>query len=38
MINNGQALAEGTPNKLCQDFRVPNLDELYLKLTVKEEL
>lgn len=38
MINNGQALAEGTPNKLWQDFRVPNLDELYLKLTVKEEL
>lgn len=38
MINNGQVLAEGTPDQLCQDFRVPNLDELYLKLTVKEEL
>ncbi len=38
MINNGLVLAEGAPDQLCKDYRVSNLDELYLKLTEKEEL
>jgi len=38
MIDQGQIIAEGDASHLCETYEVTNLDQLYLKLTSKEEV
>ncbi|WP_075981110.1 ABC transporter ATP-binding protein [Bacillus massilinigeriensis] len=38
MIDNGNLIAEGEPSALCREHNVKDLEDLYLKLTTKEEL
>ncbi|MFD2212425.1 ABC transporter ATP-binding protein [Metabacillus endolithicus] len=38
MIDQGQIIAEGDALYLCEKYKVTNLDQLYLKLTSKEEV
>ncbi|MBY0121512.1 ABC transporter ATP-binding protein [Bacillus sp. S/N-304-OC-R1] len=33
MIDNGSVIAEGSPDHLCREYCVPNLEELYLHIT-----
>ncbi|RUL47910.1 ABC transporter ATP-binding protein [Lysinibacillus antri] len=37
MIDDGRVIAEGRAKILCEQYNVSNLDDLYFKLTLKEE-
>ncbi len=38
MIDGGMVIAEGEPIAICQQHQVDNLEDLYIKLTTKEEI
>ncbi|MDZ5470574.1 ABC transporter ATP-binding protein [Bacillus sp. 31A1R] len=38
MISNGEIIAEGSPEQLCNENQVHNLDELYLKLISRKAM